>query len=239
MIHLYGISFRNFDFVRKSLDSIIDNASEPLCITVAHNPDNLPNSGNEAIQDYLGDLVCEGEVKRALIFKDNNIGWSLVQAMKDFPPDDSEDFFIMTDLDVVVPDGHDYLREIRQAKAAGAVLSGYSLDLSNHDDPDDGFVDSGFGNWLMAPNTRLYQKYFGYEQNTLDTQIINTFVQHGLVLQLRTRLYHMAWNLSKQRDEGGDPEYAIFKRLAGPQWILKPRPSDMSYKLIERKDEHQ
>ncbi len=235
MIHAYFISYRNYNYVKKSLDSILESASEKIIVNVAHNPDYMMmNSGHFLIKEMLEEYVDSGKIERALIFANNNIGWSLVQAMRDFPPDDSEKFFVMSDLDLVVPSGCDWIKEIRQAYAAGGVLTGFGLDLSNHLDPNDGHSELSFGNWIMAPNTKLYQKHFGYDRNTIDSQIVNTFASLGTVYKLNTRLIHLAWDLHKPREEGGDPEYAAAKKAAGPNWVLKPKPDNMSYTLIER-----
>lgn len=233
MITLYGLSFRNFPYVRKSIESLINNASEPFRFVVSDNPSDWPNSGTSQIRSFLSEMVNKGNLDKVLLFNNNNIGWSLVQAYKDFPPDDSESFFCMTDLDLAVDDGCDWIKEIRTAHdERGAVLTGCTLHMRNMVPPNWGYSgdSDGFGMWLMGINKSIFDKHHTSNINVIDSRMRVIFSDHGPVEKLLSiRLYHMAWD-----NHLYDLEYAKYKRELGSSWCSNPKGSDLSYELIQR-----
>jgi hypothetical protein len=232
MINLYGLTYRVPTYAIKSIDSLIRNASEPFSMTVC---DNF-SEGSSEIRDYLKQKVDSGDIKRALLFKENNIGWSLCTSLIEFPPDNSEKFFCLTDLDLVVPEGCDWISHIKKAHyQENCILTGCTLDMSNYyNTPNHGYGgdDDGFGIWLLGINTELYYRHFPPDRtNVVDFHMRQTFGMLGRVKKiLDIRLYHLAWDLWKD-----DLEYFQFKKNS-PGWCYRGLPENMEYELYERKD---
>lgn len=227
MIKLYGLTYRVPQYAEKSIESILKNASEPIDFTVV---DNL-SSGSEKIRAYLRQLVSEKRISRALLMNCNAIGWGLVQAIQDFPPDDSETFFCVTDLDLVVPEGCDWVKTIRKAHEGGAKLTGCTLDISNYvNTPNHGYGgdEDGFGIWLQGINKESFFKHYTLGQNLIDSSMIAAIRNSGGSVQklLDIRLYHLAWDLWKD-----DPEYFQFKKI-NPGWVYQGKPPGLAYNLI-------
>lgn len=226
MIHLFGVSFHSYMYVKNSIESILTAASEPFTFTVVDNHSDWSTSGTEQIREMLREYVAAGKIKRALLMDGNYFGWGLVKALEDFPVDNTESFFMLTDLDLIV--SHDWIQEARQAHAAGAILSGYSLDTSNYKPPNDGFSEFGFGLWMVAANTEIYKKHHGISNNTIDSRMVNIFSQHGPVFKSSTKLYHQTWDVFQD-----DPTYAAEKRKLGQDWVFKSRANNIQYELVE------
>src|SRR5271166_6753883 len=108
MIHLYGSLYYYFDYAVRSLASIQEYASEPIKIHVFDV--KSPNSGKSI--DYFSTLVEAGTIDEFFAYEDNVKGWGYLPLLKECPADDTEDFFVFTDLDVMVD--FDWIKETRR-----------------------------------------------------------------------------------------------------------------------------
>lgn len=229
MIHLFGICWRRLDYVQKSLDSFIKTASEPVSITVA---DNKSENSKEIIE-YLQSLLKEKKIARILEFEENMTGYAYARMLKDFPPDDSETFFLATDFDLVVPDGCDWIKIIRDAWKAepNMALSGCTLDMVNYVPPNWGYGgdSDSFGLWCMAIHREKFFKYFNFNGPFYDFLVRQLMGVCGVTQKLLDiRFYHLGWDIWKD-----DEEYWKIKvgTPGEPHWSMKGRPANTGYKL--------
>lgn len=208
MISLYGLSYRNLNYAKRSVESIINNASEPISFTLCDN--KSPMSPN--IVDWSQSLI-PNRMKRAVFFSENIRGRALLRAYEKWPPDGKDGFFVFTDLDVVVPDGLDWIAETRRMMSKN-VASGYSLSLENYIPPNGGHSTDGdlMGFWLLALNQKIYEDHYPHGQNLQDLQVLDLFRTYGSIQRSAKCLYHLGWDAWRD-----DPEYFEIKK-AGINW---------------------
>lgn len=216
-IAIYGVAYRMPQYFERSIESIIKNASEPLNFTVIDS-----HSVRSAEMLEIGKrFLAEGKIQRFLAFKENVRGFGMFKALRDFPPDDSEDFFMLTDLDLIVPDNTDWINLTRSAMQTREV-SGYRLGLTNYNLPNAGHTDDGtFGNWLMSIQKGFLEREFPTRHNIQDYEII---VRARSRVQIKVDLYHQSWDLPAD-----DPEYFAEKKHTN--WMSHP--PNMEYEVYE------
>lgn len=233
MIHLYGIAFRNYRYLTKSLNSILRTATEPLDITIVDSFCSWPGSESQKIRKYLRRLVKKKLISRALFFDENVRGHGLVLSIKHFPPEGPESFFLLTDLDLIFDPG--WLEKTKQAHKDGHILTGVGLKTENYLPPNAGFEDNPevFGTWMQGINKKVFFEQHTTERNCVDSTMHNIFKNHGTILKLDDRAYHQAWDIFLPKANGGDPDYAIHKAKLGVDWVFKSAPG-MKYRLISQ-----
>lgn len=235
MLDLYVICWRNFNICKDSLDSLIETASEPINITVANPNDFLPNSGTEKIREYLRFLVKDGKIKRALLFEDNPFGFALMKSIELFPP--TEDLFFLSDGDLVVPKGGDWVGLSKEYHARGHSYTGFNLSTENYREPNWGFnsADENWGLWLCCANTQFFMERHGVFQNSIDSRLCGLAAGWGLGgIKIRElELLHATWSIHYPNDHYEDKEYAEFKRTQGSNWVYNERPENMKFELVQ------
>lgn len=218
MIHVYGVCWRMPDYVRRTVESLHRNASEPFRLVVVDN--KSANSG--AIATWAEAEVARGGVDLFLGLEDNIYGNALRTGYELSPPDESADFFVFTDLDLVVPDGLDWIAETRRMQADPALaVSGFSLSLANYLPPNSGHDPDpnghAMGVWLMGVKRALYDAHYPDELPLVDCLLLNTLGRHGRIERSRRELYHLGWDIPRD-----DPAYWQLK-LAGVPWRTNAR----------------
>ena len=214
MIYVYGILYRDLEYAKKSIQSIKEFASEPIHFTVI---DSRSYRSSE-ITKYFKNEIKEGNIDKFLAFKQNVKGEGLTQAYKAFPPDDSEDFFVFTDLDVTVD--FDWIAELRNNQA---IVRGFSLSLINYVEPNGGHnPDFGFGTWLMGINRWAFENSYLDKFPYVDSLLLHTLQDHGLILRSPKELYHLGWDLWKDYPNSFD------EKKKGTNWMSVPNDVDLS-----------
>lgn len=214
MIHVYALSYRVTDFVKSSLDSLLDNTSEKINLTIVDNK----SKNSEEISKYVCSLVDQGKVNRYIQLEKNVQIMAFNQALNMYPPDNSEDFFVLTELDLIVKN-FDWLKETRSMMKEGNVLSGFRLSLENYKPPNGGHVDDGIscGFWLMALKKDLFFKVCPLNIALADHRVRWYMSNYGRMKQNSNCLYHLGWDLHKI-----DPEY-FNEKVKGIKWNLYER----------------
>lgn len=222
MISVYSICYRNLPNTIESLESIVNTASQPLDITV------VESESRPSIATYLAEKVADKTISRAMLFKNNVRGVGLKKAIELFPP--KGDFFILTDLDVVVPSGADWLGEIIRARQEGNIMTGFPLNPVNYVPPNGGHSDNGFGCWLMGVDTNVYINTYPKHWNIVDGKLIQQHMFYGKVKRINEiSLYHLGWDLWKT-DESYFAQ-KVREQGAVPQFVWEV--PDLEFKLIE------
>lgn len=200
MIHVYGLSYYLSYYIEASIRSIVINASEPIYLTVVDNK----SSNSEFLRSRL---ISYGWCNRVIGMKDNSRGNALIDMVREYPPDDSEDFFVITDLDILVSDSCDWIKELRECRAKGANIAGFNLSLENYVPPNRGHDTTGIGWWLMLLDKN---KFFNLPKGV-------AYTDHYLIGQLgplhraKSHLYHQTWDVWKDY-----PEYWDLKEKGVP-----------------------
>ncbi len=209
-------------YFEKSIESIVSQSSEPLHITVVDSKSERSDQILEIAQRFL----AEGKIQRFLACSENVRGFGMFRALRDFPPDPSEDFYVTTDLDLVVPAEVGYWNLLTRKAMEHHVLSGFSLDTANYLPPNSDHTGDGFGNWLCGIKKGFLEREFPARQNIQDYELGLRAMQNGNAkYQIPARLIHLSWDLWKH-----DPEY--FSDKKNTVWLKDPSP-DWSYQVYE------
>ena len=203
MIHLYGLCYWLLPYAQKALDSLLENASEPLCITVVEGR----SKNSDKFLEWGKQCISEGKIERFIAASDNCRGKGLVEAFHQYPPYYSgEDFCIFTDLDLLFPQGYDWIKATREAMKVGST-SGFQLSDENYVPPNYGWNlnERSYGNWVMGIKIEAFRTY-PREWSFQDSVVINHALKYGPQVQIQQRVYHMGWDAWKPLPEG-DPEY--------------------------------
>lgn len=218
MIHVYGVCWRMPTYVQRTVESLRRTASEPFRLVVADN-----RSENSAeIARWAAAQVARGGVDLFLGLEGNIYGNALRTGYELSPPDTSEDFFMFTDLDLVVPDGLDWIAETRRMQSDPALaVSGFSLSLENYLPPNSGHHPDpnghAMGVWLMGIKRALYEHHFPDETPLVDHLLLGALGRHGRIERSRKELCHLGWDIPRD-----DPEYWRLK-LRGVPWATNER----------------
>lgn len=239
MIHFYGITWRNFNICRDSIESFINTASEDVEFTIVNANDNLPQSGTEQIREYLKEQVSKGRIKRALLFNENCRGYGLMKAIQDFPP--RGDLFFISDMDLVVPENADWIGVTKKYHERGHVVTGFNLSTENYKEGNSGFSkeDENFGMWGIAVNTDIFNQHYNIANNCIDGYFMTlgrgrgrNGVEGGKKIH-DIELMHATWSIHYPDSKYYDPIYSKLKSQKGSSWVFEPKPRDMGYELIQ------
>jgi glycosyltransferase involved in cell wall biosynthesis len=205
-------------YARRTLESLRGNASEDFRLVVVDNR----SVHSAAIAAWAAAEVARGGIDLFLGLEDNIYGNALRTGYELSPPDASEDFFVFTDLDLVVPDGLDWIAETRRMQSdPGLAVSGFSLSLENYLPPNSGHESDPYGHamgvWLMGIKRALYDAHFPDDTPLVDHLLLNTLGRHGRIERSRREVYHLGWDIPRD-----DPEYWQLK-LAGVPWRTNTR----------------
>lgn len=196
MITVYGLCYRILDYAQKTVDRLRETASEDFNLTCVEgkscNSEKFLNWGNESLKNK--------KIQRFITSSTNCRGYGLNWAIKNFKPDNSEDFFILTDLDLLIPKNVDWIKEIRE-KMKENVICGFTLSNENYVHPNFGWNEKQnisnklFGVWLMSVNTKVFLKiYEKNNENLIDSDIIRKMSRHGKRDIIDSKLYHLGWD---------------------------------------------
>lgn len=227
MLQVFGLTYRNPEFLDKSLTSIINTASEPIEISVIHSRCN-DGYKNWEMNEKLDYFLYSGKIKRSVDCTGNCKGFGYQWAFREFAKGQDEDFVVLTDLDVVVPEGLDWIAKLRDSMKH-AALTAFDLSMENYwNTPNYGHTQDGFGYWLMGVNKNFYAQHLHIPDCSLDSHLINRAHANGhKITKLPDQLYHLGWDLWNT-----DPEYFADK-VKGIDWLRK---EDYSYIVHEWRD---
>jgi hypothetical protein len=196
MIHVYGLCYRILEYAKKTVNNLRETASEDFHLTCVEgkscNSEEFLSWGNESLKNK--------KIQRFITSSTNCRGYGLKWAIENFKPDSSEDFFILTDLDILVPKNVDWIKKIRE-KMKENVISGFTLSNENYVYPNSKWNEKQniseklFGVWLMSVNTKIFLNI--YEKNNvnlIDSDIIRKMSNHGKRDIIDSKLYHLGWD---------------------------------------------
>ena len=196
MITVYGICYRILEYAQKTVNELRKTASEDFNLICVES-----KSCNS--EKFLHWGLKELKNKRIQMFiasSTNCRGYGLKWAIENFPPDDSEDFFVLTDLDLLVPKNIDWIKEIRK-KMEKNVICGFTLSNENYVHPNSGWNEKSnienknFGVWLMSVKTKIFLNiYKNKNVNLIDSDIISNMINYGNKDIIDSKLYHLGWN---------------------------------------------
>lgn len=200
MIHVYALCYWILPYAQKTIDNMLENATEPLHITVVEG--NSKHSSQ--FLAWAKEQLEANKIQRFITANFNCKGSGLLWAYDNFKPDSSEDFCIFTDLDLLVPAGTDWVGMTRSAMRVAAV-SGFQLSAENYVSPNWGWseAEQSFGNWHMAIKTKAidtYPRHLSFE----DSIMIGHAMQYGPRSQIKQRIYHLGWDAAKDDKEYWD-----------------------------------
>lgn len=195
-IDVYGVAYWIEDYVQRSIESIKSHTKRPLNFRVIENksPHDL---------SHLAPMVDEW------ISDDHNY-WErcMNRLLKEYPP--TSEIVILTDLDLLVPDGVDWVEEtLRRFENKYVGLTAFDLDSVNFTEANgtclfsDGYTITkelgGYqipsGAWLMGIRKTLLEEYLRTHDYTLDiylTKFVNDKKYH--LLRMPDKLYHLGWD---------------------------------------------
>lgn len=131
MIYVYSVAYYCTDYILKCIHSLRNDTKEKFNLTVCEN--QSPNS--HIIKQLLKKEVDNHNIDTYIKFNENLLSSSLKYAYKLNPPKtDSEDFIVFTDLDLKIPNGVDWIQELRKRFAYPEVgLVAFDLDPINYE----------------------------------------------------------------------------------------------------------
>ena len=199
MIYVYGLCYRMLDYAKKTVDSLRETASEDFYLTCVEgkscNSEKFLNWGKQYLENK--------KIQRFITSSTNCRGYGLKWAIENFKPDNSEDFFILTDLDLLVPKNVDWIKEARE-KMKDNVISGFTLSNENYVYPNSGWCENTnilkkiFGVWIMSVKTKKFLEVYENQNHVLiDTHVIAYMCQYGKRDIINSKLYHLGWDAWK------------------------------------------
>jgi hypothetical protein len=225
MITVYGLCYRILDYAQKTVDRLRETASEDfnfVCI-------ESKSCNSEKFLPWALQELKNKKIQRFLACTTNCRLYGFRYAIENFPPDDSEDFFVMTELDVLVPKNVDWIKEIRN-KMQNNVISGFTLSNENYVKPNAGWDEKSniknkqFGVWLMGIKKDIFLKGLNTLNGELtDVKIVSFMSKNGEKDIIDQKLYHLGWDSWKD-----DPDYWDYKLKTMDRWQTKKCKSEES-----------
>ena len=191
MIYVYGMAYWTLEYSKKSVQSMWENASEDFKLIIVEGH----SERSEEFKAWREELKSKNQYYKYVKADKNCYGWGLIHARETIPPDDSEDFIILTDLDLIVPKGADWIKEIREGLKTNWVV-GCDLSTENYKPPNWGFSPdcNEFGTWLMAIKKGLLTM-FPKGVNVQDHIVLHVCRQlGGTYKKLPIKLFHCTWD---------------------------------------------
>ena len=217
MINVYGLCYRILEYADKTVDSLRKNASENfnlICI-------ESKSCNSNKFLEWGKNSLKENKINKFITSSTNCRGDGLRWAIENIPPDTSEDFIIITDLDLILPPNTDWIKETR-IKMKKNVICGFTLSNENYTPPNWGWYEEKliekklFGNWLMGlkiiPFFETLKELKNEKKQIEDHIIINKMCKYGTKDIIDKKLYHLGWDSWKD-----DPEYWKDKQKNFPQ----------------------
>ena len=203
MIHVYGLCYRILGYAKKTVNNLRETASEDFHLTCIDgkscNSNKFLNWGNKCLENK--------KIQRFITSSTNCRGYGLKWAVENFKPDNSEDFCILTDLDILVPKNIDWIKKIRE-KMKDNVICGFTLSNENYIYPNYGWYENQniesklFGVWLMSVKIKYFLDIYENKNiNLIDSDIIASMVQYGKRDIIDGKLYHLGWDAWKDDEE--------------------------------------
>lgn len=225
MIHIYGLCYRILKYPDETIKRLRETASEDFHLTCIEsrscNSDKFFEWGMECLKNK--------KIQKFITSSTNSRGYGFNWSIKNFPPDNSEDFFIITDLDLLVPKNFDWIKEIRE-KMKKNVICGFTLSNENYVSPNFGWNEHAvlknkiFGIWLMAikrePLLKVLEDFNKNDIQIQDNKLIKEICKYGTRDIIDKKLYHLGWDAWKD-----DPEYWKEKKYRG--WQQKSDKNDL------------
>jgi hypothetical protein len=233
MIHVYGIAYWMESYVQRSIESIKSHTKYPFRLTVVENKSPHDLSGLRSEADCWIQL-------------DNNpLEKCLKHAYKLDPP--QGDIIVFTDLDVLVPDGVDWVEEALSRLAFPEVgLVAFDLNLINYTPPNFGqYVAEEFSNrygayigpsgaWLIVMRRTDADRFIRDNDITLDHNLMESV---EIALRLPVELYHLGWDAWKDDDDYWQLKVKRFNQRMRIVRNIRSQLDLAGYKIWRKEDE--
>ena len=228
MIYVYGLCYRILDYAKKTVDSLRETASEDFHLTCVEGK----SCNSEKFLSWGKQCLENKKIQRFITSSTNCRGYGLKWSVENFKPDDSEDFFILTDLDLLVPKNVDWIKEVRE-KMKDNVISGFTLSNENYVYPNSGWCENTnilkktFGVWIMSVKTKRFLEVYEKQNHVfIDTHIIAYMCQYGKRDIINSKLYHLGW------DSWKDDELYWNHKLTKNNWLSRKDDDDIDKEPI-------
>lgn len=232
MIHIYGLCYRILKYANETVERLRETASEDFHLTCV---ESKSCNSNKFFEWGMKSLK-EKQIQRFIASSTNSRGYGFNWSIKNFPPDNSEDFLILTDLDLLVPKNFDWIKEIRK-KMENNVICGFTLSNENYISPNWGWHEEYvknnkyFGMWLTSIKINpLIEVLSTATGNIEDMHLISAMNKYGNRDIIDAKLYHLGWDAYKD-----DPDYFKYKKW----WAWQSRSDEIdvekhpSFKVYE------
>lgn len=232
MIYIYGLCYRIVEYADKTINSLRETASEDFFLTCIE----AKSCNSNKFYEWGIDSLKSKKIQRFITSSTNCRGYGYNWAIKNFPPDNSEDFLIMTDLDLLI-DNFDWIKEIRK-KMENNVICGFTLNNKNYVYPNSGwhenFVKENkyFGMWLMAIKTKPFLEILNnMNENVEDMNIINKIKKYGNRDIIDKPLYHLGWDTWKDDKDYWNDKKSCSWQIKYDKYDIEQNPVFKVYEL--------
>lgn len=207
MIYVYGLCYRILEYAEKTISNLKNNASENFNLICVE----AKSCNSNKFFEWGKKCLKEKKINKFITSSTNCKGDGIRWAIENIPSDDSEDFIIITDLDLLIPKNIDWIKEIRK-KMENNVICGFSLSNENYTPPNWGWYEDFvlknkmFGTWLMGikkqPLLKCLENFKKTNTQIEDSKLIKEICNYGTRDIIDKKLYHLGWDVWKD-----DPEY--------------------------------
>lgn len=218
MIHVYAMTYWAEDYAKKSIASLKAHTQYPFRLTV------VENKSPKDLSHLRGETDCWIQLET------NAWETSLKLAYMIDPP--RGDIIVFTDLDLLIPDGVDWVEEVIKRLSYPEVgLVAFDLDTINYVPPNHGQLMSSqylarydafaepSGMWLATVRRAEADRFMETCVVSLDSFLMRSVSMH---LRVPVPLYHLGWDTWKDYPEYFEKKQVRIKEMrAINNWVVK------------------
>jgi hypothetical protein len=212
---VYGVFYRFLSIFEEAIASLRRHTDIDLRVFVGENASEESATNQEVLKRYVDDGAIDGYV----LFKENIYGSAFEHMYRQvFPPGDSEDVVVFTDLDMTIPPSEaGWLRRMLETFQAHAEVLALSLDFdlanwnretaSGHSVPDKnswsrryGIYRINSGIWYLALRRSFVEEYLD-GKNVFGDRLLFDYMRRMYRTPVFGRLpiacHHLSWDVHR------------------------------------------
>lgn len=200
---VYGLCWRPFNYAKQSFTSIRKALPAGAQMVIVHNPSA---EETHTFLPWFQELIATRQAQAVVLMQENCLGNAQLFAQNAVPPRASDQYVVLTDLDLLVPEACDWpKRAVTAIQQQGGGVVAFDLQLKNYVSPNRGHVEDGheFGIWLMSFDKATLRAAGGVPY--VDSKIIQRVRKKGFPTQrirdATCKLYHMGWDIWKDHPD--------------------------------------